>query len=32
MNTQLDYLRLASWEVGVYSKILARIMLAWPDD
>ncbi|GAH01447.1 unnamed protein product, partial [marine sediment metagenome] len=32
MNTQLDYLRIASWTVGSYSHILARIMLAWPED
>lgn len=32
MNTQTDYLRIASWSDRAYSNIVARVMLAWPDD
>ncbi|GAI11563.1 unnamed protein product, partial [marine sediment metagenome] len=32
VNTHLDYLRLASWDTGAYTKILARLMRAWEGD
>lgn len=32
MTTHTDYLRLATWDDTAYMKILARVMVAWPDD